>query len=170
MIPRTKKIIIWSVSLPVGLFLTVTLFSFLKIKYADYQWYKKTAAFVAAGEAPFRADTYGGKTPEETWALYVEAVKKRDIELASKYYDVNHQQKEKEYLQQGLNTGKWDLYINDITKNFLQKDTSTPDWLTFNKERAYYFYQWKDQKNAKINTVPVNFYLNTFTHVWKILY
>src|SRR3990167_1902802 len=31
-------------------------------------------------------DTYGGKTPQETLAMYIEAVEKGDYELASKYF------------------------------------------------------------------------------------
>jgi len=31
-------------------------------------------------------DTYGGKTPEETLNLFIEALKKEDLELASKYF------------------------------------------------------------------------------------
>lgn len=90
---RTKKIILWSVGLPIGLFLLLSVGSYSVMRYYDYVWYKKTAAFVAAGEAPFREDKYGGKTPEETWAMYVDAVKKMDIELASKFVDVGHQKK-----------------------------------------------------------------------------
>ena len=37
-------------------------------------------------EAMLRADHYGGKTPEETLALFVDALKKRDYKLAAKYY------------------------------------------------------------------------------------
>lgn len=32
------------------------------------------------------ADTYGGKTPQETLQMYIEAVEKGDYELASKYF------------------------------------------------------------------------------------
>lgn len=32
------------------------------------------------------ADTYGGKTPQETLQLYIDAVEKGDYELASKYF------------------------------------------------------------------------------------
>ena len=37
-------------------------------------------------EQAMREDTYGGKTPEETLKLFVEALKKEDVELASKYF------------------------------------------------------------------------------------
>ena len=34
----------------------------------------------------YENDHYGGKTPEETLALFVEALKKKDYKLAAKYY------------------------------------------------------------------------------------
>ena len=37
-------------------------------------------------EAAMKADTYGGKTPEETLGMFIDALKKGDIELASKYF------------------------------------------------------------------------------------
>lgn len=37
-------------------------------------------------EAQYKTDTYGGATPEETLRLFVEALEKRDYELAAKYF------------------------------------------------------------------------------------
>lgn len=37
-------------------------------------------------EARYRADTYGGDTPEETLRLFVEALEAKDYELAAKYF------------------------------------------------------------------------------------
>ena len=48
-------------------------------------------------EAQMR-DTYGGKTPQETLRLYINAVEKGDYELASKYFVAEKQQKELESL------------------------------------------------------------------------
>lgn len=42
------------------------------------------------------ADTYGGKTPQETLRLYIEAVEKGDYELASKYFIGDYQERELE--------------------------------------------------------------------------
>ena len=42
------------------------------------------------------ADTYGGKTPQETLKMYIEAVEKGDYELASKYFIGENRQKELE--------------------------------------------------------------------------
>ncbi len=40
------------------------------------------------------ADTYGGKTPQETLRMYVEAVEAGDYELASKYFVEENREKE----------------------------------------------------------------------------
>jgi len=46
------------------------------------------------------ADTYGGKTPQETLRMYIEAVEKGDYELASKYFVIEKQEKWKRTLQE----------------------------------------------------------------------
>mgnify|MGYP001577108415 CR=1 FL=1 len=40
------------------------------------------------------ADTVGGKTPQETLRMYIEAVEKGDYELASKYFVIEKQEEE----------------------------------------------------------------------------
>ena len=52
--------------------------------WSGYGWEKKTEEFQMALSKPYREDTYGGKTPEETWGLFLDALKKGDVELASK--------------------------------------------------------------------------------------
>jgi len=37
-------------------------------------------------EEPYYTDTYGGTTPEETYDMFIDALKKGDVELASKYF------------------------------------------------------------------------------------
>lgn len=48
----------------------------------------------AADYAAAMADTYGGKTPQETLQMYIAAVEKGDYELASKYFIGDRQQEE----------------------------------------------------------------------------
>src|SRR3989344_4072391 len=43
-------------------------------------------SFVNNYETVMRTDVYGGKTPEETLSLFIEALKTDDIELATKYF------------------------------------------------------------------------------------
>ena len=48
--------------------------------------YQKYLDWQAKYEKAMREDTYGGKTPEETLNMFIDALKKGDIELASKYF------------------------------------------------------------------------------------
>ena len=41
---------------------------------------------IEAYKKDMEADTYGGKTPEETLQMFIDALKKGDVELASKYF------------------------------------------------------------------------------------
>ncbi len=53
--------------------------------WSGYRWEKKTEEFQMALSKSYREDIYGGKTPEETWAMFLDALKKGDVELVSKY-------------------------------------------------------------------------------------
>ena len=55
----------------------------------------------------YKNDTYGGKTPEETLNLFVEALKKEDIELASKYFA----------LDDNLSREKWEKALREAKLN-----------------------------------------------------
>ena len=48
------------------------------------------------------ADTYGGKTPQETLQMYIDAVEKGDYELASKYFILEKREKELNSLKNSL--------------------------------------------------------------------
>src|SRR3989344_5268746 len=71
---------------------------FLNKQLAVYE--KAEKAYVEA----MTADTYGGKTPQETLDLFVDSLKKGDIELASKYF----------LLDENLSREKWFLSLNEI--------------------------------------------------------
>ena len=45
-----------------------------------------------------REDPYGGTTPEETLRLFIEALKKGDVELASRFYIISEQEKQQKKL------------------------------------------------------------------------
>jgi hypothetical protein len=51
-----------------------------------------------ANEEAMRADTYGGKTPEGTLQLFADALKKGDINLAAKYFELDKQNEERDFL------------------------------------------------------------------------
>jgi hypothetical protein len=53
-----------------------------------------------------KADKYGGKTPEETYAMFVEALKKEDIDLAVKYFVKEEQSEYKKMFEDIKKNGK----------------------------------------------------------------
>lgn len=68
-------------------------------------------------------DTYGGKTPQETLQMYIDAVEKGDYELASKYFILEKQEKELSSLR---NSTKEDIInIANILKNLERVNDQT---------------------------------------------
>jgi hypothetical protein len=67
-------------------------------------WLKKLQDWRAARalqseiEKLYRNDKYGGKTPEETFDMFIAALEKGDIELASKYFVIEKQESWKQSL------------------------------------------------------------------------
>ena len=85
--------------------------------------YEKYLEWEKGFEKAMREDTYGGKTPEETLALFIDALKKEDIELASRYIyqgvggsDYRNREKYREALMQVKQSGKLQEFINLLSK------------------------------------------------------
>ena len=76
-----------------------------------------------AWEAQYENDTYGGTTPEETLALFIDALKKGDIELASKYFVVDERRIQLEYLTKLKQNDAIQRAINEMTQLQLTKKT-----------------------------------------------
>jgi len=123
---------------------------------------KVTENFQNALEQPFKDDVYGGKTPEETWAMYIDALKKGDIELASKYAAVDKQREIFNKLQEAVKLGRLESSIKMFSDE-LKKDK---DYLL--SDKAYYYIPVKNI-NGEIESYPIIFYINPYTEVWKII-
>lgn len=76
------------------------------------------------------ADTYGGQTPHETLALYIAAVEKGDYDLASKYFVIEGQEKERNSFI-GASKESSERYLS-LLKDSLKKDGS------YNLEKDYF--------------------------------
>lgn len=61
----------------------------------NYELYQQS---ISDMEAALRADTYGGATPQETLDLFVAALRQSDVELASKYFALETDTKNPDYL------------------------------------------------------------------------
>ena len=159
---RTPKIIL-------GVFIgLISLILILWVGYAaysgwnSYKWQKKTDAFQSALEQPYKDDIYGGQTPEETWAMYLSALEKKDFELAVKYYALSSQQDEKKYFDEVNQKGDMDKWITELKT--LEKDAKQLDI-----QRPAYSYKFHDDSLNKDFWGSVIFYQNPYTKVWKIL-
>ena len=117
-------------------------------------------------ETAMRNDMYGGKTPEETLAMFADALKKGDMELASKYFMLDTNTQSPNYLtrkewEKGLSqktTGEIVEIIGIILK-------AKP----YLKDRLYE----SDYKFTSINShgklvAYIDLELNKYSGVWKI--
>lgn len=69
----------------------------IKQKIGEWEVKNLAEALKKAEEDDYKlalADTYGGKTPQETLNMFIEAVEKGDYELASKYMIIPKQEEE----------------------------------------------------------------------------
>lgn len=98
------------------------------------------------------ADTYGGKTPQETLRMYITAVEKGDYDLASKYFVIEKQKEWGVSLSKASNAGKLENLLLPL------QNTSI--------EGGYYS---SDKKIYSVdNPIFIEFVLKP-NGVWKIL-
>ena len=82
-------------------------------------WYKDPVRQYAKQqriiEDAYRNDTYGGKTPQETLDMFIEALKAGDVELASKYFMLDDNLSRKKWedeLRQAKEGGRLEEMLN----------------------------------------------------------
>lgn len=100
-------------------------------KFAEYQ---KQRQVYEAYQAQYLNDTYGSTTPEGTLGLFIDALKKNDIDLAVKYVYVDEREKVKNDLDQVVKDGKLDSTIFRLESLRLsQKDESSASFIKTDK-------------------------------------
>lgn len=99
------------------------------------------------------ADTYGGKTPQETLQMYIDAVEKGDYELASKYFIGANQQKELESFRKASSSKE------QINKYLLKLKSSINDGGNYGADGTYFSFKGNILINLKL-------YPNG---IWKII-
>lgn len=118
-----------------------------------------------------REDTYGGKTPEETLQMFIEALKKGDIELASKYFalDTNEQSYNAEYYltrkkwEEGLKKAKDEGKLEGII-NIVSMAIPTP-----NQESSQDTFWFSVFNNKGETEQLIEMFFNTDSRIWKIV-
>ncbi|MDO8676912.1 MAG: hypothetical protein Q7K16_04705 [Candidatus Azambacteria bacterium] len=105
---RNKKLI-WG-----GVILAVLILAVAGWQYWQYtnsSYYQQMKA-VKAFEKLYEDDKIGGKTPEETLAMFLDAVKKEDFELASQYAVYGSRESVKEWLTGAKNNNQLEELIS----------------------------------------------------------
>ncbi len=149
--------------------------------YPDYQFWKFKQAYdkmMQGYEDMLKNDTYGGKTPQETYNLFIEALKRGDTDSASKYFYWERQVAQKEKLDELKAKGELEKYIADLPKWSQLKEEEC--WDKKGKQYSYKYIQSKDEKIfdellGKERIIPAGeyegdiiFQFNKSANIWKI--
>ncbi len=111
-------------------------------------------------EEAMRQDTYGGKTPQETLNMFVDALKKGDIELASKYFLLDDTGKVNKKWIDLLNKVKQEGNLNRMANDLERYDEARK---TFD---PYYIFIYKN--NDGTIGLQMTMMFNKYSQVWKI--
>lgn len=130
--------------------------------------YEKYLAWQENYEKAMKEDTFGGKTPEETLQLFIEALKKEDVELASKYFALEDNLNDPDYLtrkkwEEGLRKAKEENRIEEII-NILSRAIPTKDQEI---SRDTFWFSIYDGKGEITQLIEMIF--NHQSRVWKIV-
>ncbi|MCX6713260.1 MAG: hypothetical protein NTY66_03585 [Candidatus Vogelbacteria bacterium] len=115
------------------------------------EFYKLPAILAKA----YRADTYGSTTPEGTLALFIDALKKGDADLAAKYFVVEKQPEYKKAVENWTRLGK----NTEIANTYERAENG--------KEIMPGSYIMSVYETDGIN-FQVEFLKNSFTGLWKL--
>ena len=126
--------------------------------YSEYRAYKNLEKkYVQA----MTEDTYGGKTPQETLDLFVEALKKEDVELASKYFILDDNLSREKWVK-ALQLLKDRGALDDMARD-VEKVSPNPEDSVDEKDFKFILLD-----NNGLASITINLRFNTYSKVWKI--
>lgn len=102
-------------------------------------------------------DIYGDKTPKGTYQLFVNALQKSNIDLASKYFVLSKQEQYKKLLQSIKEHKGWEQMVTDLTSSLNNKGKY--------QDKSNYLLEVTDKNNNLITTVHLVAATNS---LWKI--
>ena len=128
--------------------------------------YEKYIAWEKTYEDAMRQDTYGGKTPEETLRMFIDALKKGDIDLASKYFMLDTNEKSPNYLtRREVEKILWEKQKEgeiERIKTLVEGAISNPETPMYEGDFGFSI-----KENGEVIS-SINMRLNKFSNVWKI--
>lgn len=122
-----------------------------------YKGWLAMEAESAALEAQYRADTYGGTTPEETLRLFIEALEKKDYILASKYFLVEERASFLSEIRDSDKNGFSDEYIEVLNYRHV---------VSVSEDKTGADIDFLDSQNKQVHFGQMT--INPFTDKWKI--
>lgn len=144
-----KKIIILVVVLIIATIAFVLIWP-VRDNWRQQYLYNKILGEFSDLENAYKNDPYGGETPEETLALFIEALKKGDADLASKYFLPEKRRKILEDITVGMEKGSIKLLLNDLIREMKKTCSSFGDecqFTTFDKNNvAEFSYSFRKNK------------------------
>lgn len=168
----------WSVVFILAVLAGLVIWSMLNLGPWLRTWQEQRAVAAAQKklEELYRNDKYGGKTPEETFDMFIAALEKGDVDLASKYFVLNKQEQWRKTLEEY----KTKALITDFVDE-LKNEKSNWEKINSNKENiAQYNYYTTAENNtvADFNgqsiAIPAGRYKNSIifekylSGIWKI--
>lgn len=134
------------------------IFAYLKIigPYASEMKYKK---FLEDYLKSYKEDVIGGNTPEETIDLFIDALKKGDYELASKYFTVEQQEIWRKKFQE-LSKEQVDSWVGKIEENKNNWRKEQQDQYTFE-----FWYNTGEGENEITHSI---IFKKSVNNKWKI--
>jgi hypothetical protein len=166
---RVAWIIIASIVILVALFLSLGGYGAIKQYYNNIQERKNMSQLIKGYDKmmdviskTLTEDIYGGKTPQETLNMFIDALEKGDIELAGKYFalDVNLSRQE---LVDGLSGAIQNGKLEEILQFLKSVEKSPRD---FTDMDSYELVMWN--KDRSLVDRAIRFELNKYSNVWKI--
>lgn len=118
---------------------------------------------LSEGEKKQKEDTYGGKTPEETLNLFINALESDNLELASKYFVLTVEGKTDPKWMEALQKAKTEGKIKTIIT--ILKDAKEDPKSSINIESHAVF---ATIDNQGIAIGRISFFLNEHSNLWKI--
>lgn len=159
--PIYKKILI-GFAIIAGIYILAIIGIVGNVEYKKFKEKRSIKQWEESLKKPYKEDVYGGKTPEQTWQMFLTALKNNDIELASKYFVVEKQEEIKNRLQESIKLNRFESAIEKLSGKLIREKNYLQD------KRAYFYIPIKNSE-GEIEAYSVIFYLNPYTKVWKIL-
>jgi len=107
------------------------------------------------------ADTYGGKTPQETLDMFVDALNKEDVDLASKYFMLDDNLSREKWVKT-LGILKERGALDDMARDIRNLKPNPEDSVDAND------YKFVLLDDAGMAGATINFRFNEYSKIWKI--